>query len=490
MPDMRKVVSGESIAGENYTAATHNRFIDATVWAEAKRASGGRLPSIDFRLDGIGRIKNDTGNNLPRFSVVGIQEPLYSPRTKEDAFRQEYTLLGVTPETPTHNCKFAILAEPIPDGEIGFAWLDGIAPALLDPSTVDEAVRADIIDGETSQLGGGDSGVKIIWLDDTDDNYDRWALVHLGTCGDPNNSIPNGKCLCCPGCVCWPDGEGDTTAGCDDIPCLLTIYNISGHFPWSANEGPMAYDSACDFSGDTFNITICPGTEGEDDLGDHHWELTVAAGIHGAEVRLVGDTLNLTYVANMFFHPVCGTEFVLDTSDLCGVPTKLIHLIPQKICVTPGVGSAGCDICGASTEPIQTDCCPEPIPRNLRVAFHNGPTDMGNCDGLDGDYIDITYIGPTPHHHWRGTGTVCGETMGFYMRCVPGALQFNTSETDCFDGDHSGPLDGDGSGTDGWGTLDPVTCDPFSAGPVTYPVKVGCACCTQPAQGGFTITPI
>lgn len=177
MSDLKKVNSGEDFAP---VASTYNRMIDATKFVENLRNSASKETKLDFRMDGLCYVKNSSGGRRNRFDILGIDGPLYGPRTHYQPFIQSILLNGVSPTANAHEGKFVVLAEPLISNEIGLAWCSGICPVRLDPTTIENATtHADIINGEYSQAKGCGHGAQIVWLDTADDAYDRWALIRL-----------------------------------------------------------------------------------------------------------------------------------------------------------------------------------------------------------------------------------------------------------------------------------------------------------------------
>lgn len=199
MADMRKVVSGEALA---IPAATWNAFIDSAQYTDSLRRSlKGKSPT-DFLPDGIYYVKNASGQALPRHSILGIDSPLWPPRTFFDAFSQGVVLKGVKPDEDEHSNKFVVLQEPLQDGEVGRCWADGIAPVKMRTDAVITDL-ADVITDEFGLLQGGTSGAQMIWIDSDDDTGTgtgtgddfKWALIRLGGGGGGLTSsfiyIPN-----------------------------------------------------------------------------------------------------------------------------------------------------------------------------------------------------------------------------------------------------------------------------------------------------------
>src|SRR5947209_7465994 len=80
---------------------------------------------------GLCLIRNETGDDLDRLSVVALGDPLILPSDSEDNFVSRVALAGNTP-TSDDAGTFAILLEPVADGSIGTGLLSGVCPVQLD----------------------------------------------------------------------------------------------------------------------------------------------------------------------------------------------------------------------------------------------------------------------------------------------------------------------------------------------------------------------
>lgn len=177
MTYMRHVQDGDPL---KYPARTHNAFIDAALHVQAIKESGRPPIGLDFPHDGTFWVRNNSGELVDRYGVLGIDSPTFNPRTEFDSFSQQIILDGAEPDEYLHSGKFVILQEPLEDGAVGRCWGSGIAPCCLDPATADGATHADVITSNFELLQGGNTGFPIVWVDDTDDSDKRWALIRFG----------------------------------------------------------------------------------------------------------------------------------------------------------------------------------------------------------------------------------------------------------------------------------------------------------------------
>lgn len=167
-------------------------LVDATALAKMARldAASRNLPP---RADPLRRshndefrvvVRNSTEDDLPRFSVLGIDGPIYDPLTERTRVEDEVQIKGVTP-TAAHAGRFLITQGAIAADDWGEAAAVGLTFALLhDPEGGPTGRYANVRDGETKSLkrapGPVGSSAPIVWENtELDDDDLRLVLVHL-----------------------------------------------------------------------------------------------------------------------------------------------------------------------------------------------------------------------------------------------------------------------------------------------------------------------
>ena len=184
MDTFKKVNPGQPL---KIHAATYNACIDAALDHRSRQVGNSASPRPEYLSSGIVLMQNDTGADLDRFEVVGIDGPVVDPATDLAAFQHAVVLSGVTP-TADHASLFAVMAEPTPSGAIGRAWVSGVCPVQID-ITDEEHQYAAAADGETEFLESASSGgATILWKEPAPDpppeplpeSRQAWALVRFG----------------------------------------------------------------------------------------------------------------------------------------------------------------------------------------------------------------------------------------------------------------------------------------------------------------------
>jgi hypothetical protein len=176
----KKVQAGQRL---EIPAVAYNTFIDmARDWLAGQMEAGGG-PGADRRQTGIVPVRNDSGDDLDRFAILGIDGVVYTPADNEDGFENGPALKGVTPLTPDHLGKFVVLQEPVANGAIGRACLQGLTPVKVWVSQTHYEC-ADVRDGHEGHLIAAATGAAhILWREEGTGT--KWAFVRLGQPTDP-----------------------------------------------------------------------------------------------------------------------------------------------------------------------------------------------------------------------------------------------------------------------------------------------------------------
>ena len=155
----RKVTPGQAL---RIPAAAYNAFIDAAIKARQWMPTGGRTSICGLNSQTV-LVKNQSGSDLAVMSVVAVTGLAIEPtESTMDTFIQTPVLAVEAPGAANQN-DFLILAEPIPAGAIGRAFVSGVIAANIDINDgADNSVEA--VEGQTSQLSTtADSPVRLLW---------------------------------------------------------------------------------------------------------------------------------------------------------------------------------------------------------------------------------------------------------------------------------------------------------------------------------------
>ena len=172
---LKKVKSGDPL---RISAQTFNTFIDMVKDYQGRKMQGGQFAQREFQQTGIVLVKNNSGLDCDRFSVLGIDGLVFTPTDNLEGFKNKVAFKGVTPDESVHLGKFVILQEPIKAGEIGSAWIAGFCPVQVDMINANHKF-ADIAEADTAALRSGNAGAaQILWVESG--TGVKWAAVQIG----------------------------------------------------------------------------------------------------------------------------------------------------------------------------------------------------------------------------------------------------------------------------------------------------------------------
>lgn len=183
---LKHVQSGQPL---RIPASDWNAIIDATRahYEQQANVASGKPATTGANTTGIVYVKNASGADQERFAVLGIDTPIILPDESsgghEEEFKRQVALSCVVPVVPTHTGRFVILTEPLADGAIGRAYVDGVCVVRLRVShNLNKSAQADVVEYDSTVLelkAGG--GAQVIWREEvTTSPGECWAIVRLG----------------------------------------------------------------------------------------------------------------------------------------------------------------------------------------------------------------------------------------------------------------------------------------------------------------------
>jgi len=169
----RKAISGQPL---RVPARTWNAFLEAARSHRDRQEDLGR-EARPLGDSGIVLVKNATGSDVGRFSVLGIDGVLITPEDNEAEFLSRTALTGVTPTTD-HRGRFVVLLEPLRGGVLGRAVVTGPAPVQINVNHEDHG-WADVKEGDATQLESARTGAALVLWKESGTGT-KWAVVLLG----------------------------------------------------------------------------------------------------------------------------------------------------------------------------------------------------------------------------------------------------------------------------------------------------------------------
>jgi hypothetical protein len=136
-------------------------------------------------------VRNDTEEDLPRFGILGIGEPIIVPgdpgeRHSDDFARRPAISGQAITEEAQYIGRFVVARGPIAVGAMGWAVIRGVTPAMVDIIDVDHT-HADTFELSQYLQSGFTGGARILWKlpEDEEDEEDdgtglRFCLLEVG----------------------------------------------------------------------------------------------------------------------------------------------------------------------------------------------------------------------------------------------------------------------------------------------------------------------
>lgn len=163
------------------SAGMWNDMLSMLRWFKQNQQSAAAIPHQWARNFSTLPVKNASGSDVARGGILGIDDSLYAPTDNLDGFKNGPTLSCITPAQADHDGKFAVTLEPIEDGAIGRAVLDGLAVCQVSVTAGEEWYEyADVIDADAAKLKLLPAGAaQVLWRETG--TGAKWAIVRLGS---------------------------------------------------------------------------------------------------------------------------------------------------------------------------------------------------------------------------------------------------------------------------------------------------------------------
>jgi hypothetical protein len=158
----RKVRTGDPL---RIPAAAYNAFIDAAHLARRIDPDALRDPALPGAREHLVLVRNDSGEDLPRFGILGIAGPIIEPGAEgnEDEFKRRAAIIGAAiTATDEYVGRFVVAREPIASGRIGWAVIRGATPAMVNVIDEDHG-HADTYPDEQFLRSGFTGAARILW---------------------------------------------------------------------------------------------------------------------------------------------------------------------------------------------------------------------------------------------------------------------------------------------------------------------------------------
>jgi hypothetical protein len=175
--DLRKVRTGDPL---RIPARAYNAFVDAAHLARRIDADTGAGPALPGAQEHLVLVRNESGADLPRFGILGIDRPIIEPGAEgnTDEFKRRAALIGAAITTTDEFVgRFVVAREPIASGKIGWSVIRGVTPATVNVIDEDHS-HADTYAGEQVLRSGFTGAARILWKEPG--TGELLALIEMG----------------------------------------------------------------------------------------------------------------------------------------------------------------------------------------------------------------------------------------------------------------------------------------------------------------------
>jgi len=144
---------------------------------EASRDSRAILANAKRAEQSVVVVRNDSGADVPRFGVLGLNDIMVPRASSEELFSNRLAFSGYTPTANAHEGQFAVMLNATPAGSTGYGVIGGAVQCQVDIQDEDHQF-AGIADGDNTQLRSYFHGsARILWKEDGTST--KWAVVQL-----------------------------------------------------------------------------------------------------------------------------------------------------------------------------------------------------------------------------------------------------------------------------------------------------------------------
>jgi hypothetical protein len=178
MKRLRKLTAGDPLGAGPHSAGAWNELVDTAAIVERARQTGASLTRGPMFADRtMVLIRNASDVAVDRFGILGITGSVLDTAYSPDEFKRHCCLEGDTPTAPDHYGKFAVLAQPLAVGAIGWATVSGVCVATVDYEYYDQPY-ADIKPDDSGELAGAEGGVQVLWKESSIGS--KLSIIRLG----------------------------------------------------------------------------------------------------------------------------------------------------------------------------------------------------------------------------------------------------------------------------------------------------------------------
>jgi hypothetical protein len=169
----RKVLPGDPL---KIPAEAWNALVDLSQDQKNQRHDQLSQTEGTSRQTTLAKVRNQTGVDLDRFSIVALGAPIITPAANLTEFKRQVSFQGLVPSTGT-GPRFGVLLEPLKNNLIGTAAIGGCVITRVSVGSV-AYNAAETIVGQNGYLRSVPHGpASVLWIEST--GAIRWAVIRF-----------------------------------------------------------------------------------------------------------------------------------------------------------------------------------------------------------------------------------------------------------------------------------------------------------------------
>jgi hypothetical protein len=169
----RKVLPGDPL---KIPAVAWNALVDLSQDQKNQRHDQLSQTEGTSRQTTLAKVRNQTGVDLDRFSIVALGAPIITPAANLTEFKRQVSFQGLVPGVGT-GPRFAVLLEPLKNNLIGTAAIGGCVITRVSVGSVAYSAAETIV-GQNGYLRSVPHGpASVLWIESTGEV--RWAVIRF-----------------------------------------------------------------------------------------------------------------------------------------------------------------------------------------------------------------------------------------------------------------------------------------------------------------------
>ena len=169
----RKVQPGDPL---KIPAEAWNALVDLSQQQKNQRHDQRSNDEGTSRQTTLAKVRNQTGVDLDRFSVVALGTPIITPAANLTEFKRQVSFQGLVPSAGT-GPRFGVLLEPLKNNFIGTAALGGCVITRVSVGATAYAC-AETVTGQNGYLRSVPHGpASVLWIESS--GTVRWAVIRF-----------------------------------------------------------------------------------------------------------------------------------------------------------------------------------------------------------------------------------------------------------------------------------------------------------------------